>query len=43
VRTNRVVRWDGAVEVLGHIGQTEVAVWDVFEILTPGVIAMGCG
>jgi len=36
LRTNRVVRWDGAVEVLGHIGQTEVAVWDVFAILTPG-------
>jgi 5-oxoprolinase (ATP-hydrolysing) len=36
VGINRVVRGDGSVEVLGHIGQTEMAAGDVFEILTPG-------
>jgi len=36
VGINRVVRGDGTVEVLGHIGQTEMAPGDVFEILTPG-------
>ena len=33
---NRVVRADGTVEQLGHIGQTQVAAGDVFEIHTPG-------
>lgn len=33
---NRVVRASGQTEVLGHIGQTEMAVGDVFEIHTPG-------
>jgi 5-oxoprolinase (ATP-hydrolysing) len=33
---NRVVRASGAVEVLGHIGQIEMAPGDVFEIHTPG-------
>ncbi len=33
---NRVVRHTGEVEVLGHIGQTEMAAGDVFEIHTPG-------
>ena len=33
---NRVVRADGRVEVLGHIGQAEMGVGDVFEIHTPG-------
>ena len=33
---NRVVRADGRVETLEHIGQTEMAVGDVFEIHTPG-------
>lgn len=36
VGINRVVRGDGSVELLGHIGQTEMAAGDVFEILTPG-------
>ena len=33
---NRVVRQDGSVTDLGHIGQTEMAQGDVFEIHTPG-------
>ncbi|MDI9330262.1 MAG: hydantoinase B/oxoprolinase family protein [Alphaproteobacteria bacterium] len=33
---NRVVRRDGAVETLAHIGQVEVEPGDVFEIHTPG-------
>ena len=33
---NRVVRASGAVELLGHIGQTEMGEGDVFEIHTPG-------
>ncbi|MGJ4749013.1 hydantoinase B/oxoprolinase family protein, partial [Leptospira sp. SA-E8] len=33
---NRVVRTDGTVEVLGHIGQAEMQPGDVFEIHTPG-------
>ncbi len=33
---NRVVRADGRVEALGHIGQTAMAPGDVFEIHTPG-------
>ncbi len=33
---NRVVRADGTVELLDHIGQTQMAPGDVFEIHTPG-------
>jgi 5-oxoprolinase (ATP-hydrolysing) len=33
---NRVVRSDGAVEELAHIGQAEMAPGDIFEIHTPG-------
>jgi len=33
---NRVLRHTGEVDLLGHIGQTEMAVGDVFEIQTPG-------
>jgi 5-oxoprolinase (ATP-hydrolysing) len=33
---NRVVRADGRVEDLGHIGQVEMRPGDIFEIHTPG-------
>ncbi|MES2185875.1 MAG: hydantoinase B/oxoprolinase family protein [Pseudomonadota bacterium] len=33
---NRVLRADGTVETLGHIGETAMAPGDVFEIHTPG-------
>ena len=36
VGINRVVRLDGRVETLGHIGQVEMGVGDVMEIHTPG-------
>jgi 5-oxoprolinase (ATP-hydrolysing) len=36
VGENRVVRADGRVEVLAHIGQAEMQVGDIFEIHTPG-------
>ncbi len=36
VGINRVVRVDGSVEELAHIGQAEMAAGDVFEIHTPG-------
>ncbi len=36
VGINRVVRTDGTVEVLGHIGQADMKPGDVFEIHTPG-------
>ena len=36
VGVNQVVRTSGAVEVLGHIGQTQMQPGDVFEIHTPG-------
>ncbi len=36
VGINRVLRADGRVETLGHIGQTEMQPGDVFEICTPG-------
>ena len=36
VGINRVVRSDGTVEELGHIGQAEMQAGDVFEIHTPG-------
>ncbi|MFM6996708.1 MAG: hydantoinase B/oxoprolinase family protein, partial [Limnohabitans sp.] len=32
----RVLRADGRIEGLGHIGQVEMAPGDVFEIETPG-------
>jgi 5-oxoprolinase (ATP-hydrolysing) len=36
VGTNRVLRSNGNVEELGHIGQAEMQPGDVFEIATPG-------
>jgi 5-oxoprolinase (ATP-hydrolysing) len=36
VGTNRVLRTDGSVEELGHIGQAEMLPGDMFEITTPG-------
>jgi len=36
VGVNRVLRADGRVEELAHIGQAEMQVGDVFEIATPG-------
>jgi 5-oxoprolinase (ATP-hydrolysing) len=36
VGRNRVVRNDGSVEELRHIGQAEMKPGDVFEIHTPG-------
>ena len=33
---NVVVRANGQIEVLGHIGQAEMEPGDVFEIHTPG-------
>lgn len=36
VGVNRVLRADGRVEELGHIGQVEMQAGDVFEICTPG-------
>ncbi|RYF08305.1 MAG: 5-oxoprolinase [Comamonadaceae bacterium] len=33
---NRVLRADGSIELLGHIGQAEMAPGDVFEVQTPG-------
>jgi 5-oxoprolinase (ATP-hydrolysing) len=36
VGVNRVLRADGRVEELGHIGQAEMQAGDVFEIYTPG-------
>jgi 5-oxoprolinase (ATP-hydrolysing) len=38
---NRVLRADGRMETLGHIGQTDMASGDVFEIATPGGGGMG--
>ncbi len=36
VGLNRVLRANGSVELLGHIGQAEMHAGDVFEIATPG-------
>ncbi len=36
VGINRVVRADGTVQELGHIGQAEMQPGDIFEIHTPG-------
>ncbi|MEO8544114.1 MAG: hydantoinase B/oxoprolinase family protein, partial [Burkholderiaceae bacterium] len=33
---NRVLRTDGSVQALGHIGQVQMASGDIFEIHTPG-------
>ncbi|MEY4266739.1 MAG: hypothetical protein RIS90_1274, partial [Pseudomonadota bacterium] len=36
VGTNRVLRADGSIEPLGHIGQVQMQPGDVFEVATPG-------
>ena len=36
VGINRVLRADGSIEELGHIGQAQMRAGDVFEIQTPG-------
>jgi 5-oxoprolinase (ATP-hydrolysing) len=36
VGINRVVRLDGSVEELGHLGQPEMKPGDIFEVHTPG-------
>jgi 5-oxoprolinase (ATP-hydrolysing) len=36
VGKNQVVRSNGSVEPLGHIGQAAMEVGDIFEIYTPG-------
>jgi 5-oxoprolinase (ATP-hydrolysing) len=36
VGINRVVRADGSVEALEHIGQAQMEPGDIFEIHTPG-------
>jgi 5-oxoprolinase (ATP-hydrolysing) len=33
---NRVLRANGSVEMLAHIGQAQMQVGDVFEVTTPG-------
>ena len=38
---NRVLRADGSVETLAHIGQTLMQPGDVFEIHTPGGAGYG--
>jgi 5-oxoprolinase (ATP-hydrolysing) len=43
VGINRVLRADGRVEALDHIGQAEMAAGDVFEIQTPGGGGYGQG
>ena len=43
VGQNVVVRADGRIEVLGHIGQAEMQPGDVFEIHTPGGGGFGAG
>ena len=43
VGQNMVVRADGRVEQLGHIGQAEMLPGDVFEIHTPGGGGFGVG
>ena len=40
---NRVLRADGRVEVLGHIGQAQMEAGDVFEVQTPGGGGFGAG
>jgi len=36
VGTNRVLRADGSIDTLGHIGQAQMQPGDVFEVATPG-------
>jgi 5-oxoprolinase (ATP-hydrolysing) len=36
VGTNRVLRADGSIDTLGHIGQMQMQPGDVFEVATPG-------
>ena len=36
VGVNHILRSDGRIEALGHIGQVEMQAGDVFEIATPG-------
>ena len=36
VGVNRIIRNDGTIEILDHIGEVKMAVGDVFEISTPG-------
>ena len=36
VGANRIIRNDGTIEILDHIGEVRMAVGDVFEISTPG-------
>jgi 5-oxoprolinase (ATP-hydrolysing) len=36
VGTNRVLRADGSIDTLGHIGQVQMQPGDVFEVVTPG-------
>lgn len=36
VGTNRVLRADGSIDILGHIGQVQMQPGDVFEVATPG-------
>jgi 5-oxoprolinase (ATP-hydrolysing) len=43
VGINRVVRADGSVDELGHIGQAEMKSGDIFEIHTPGGGGYGAG
>lgn len=43
VGINRVLRADGRVETLEHIGQTAMAAGDMFEIHTPGGGGFGAG
>ncbi|MDI9334575.1 MAG: hydantoinase B/oxoprolinase family protein [Cytophagales bacterium] len=43
VGINRVVRRNGSVETLGHIGQVQMEPGDVFEIHTPGGGGFGTG
>jgi len=40
---NRVLRTDGSVETLDHIGQTQMNPGDVFEVQTPGGGGFGAG
>lgn len=43
VGINQVVRADGRVEALGHIGSAQMAAGDVFEVHTPGGGGFGVG
>ena len=43
VGTNRVLRADGSIDTLGHIGQVQMQPGDVFEVATPGGGGYGYG